>query len=137
MSEAASDSSSAPIVIKPSKRSLGHSVTTYLASLMSSDSSRFEEGARGEKPDFESSPDVLTWIKTFKGDARSEGRALFSAFAALIEFRVWMQYKFGMAAHNSEKKNFLSREVKYEPARFLTLLDCNVPMKCQRISEGS
>jgi len=103
---------------------------------MSSDSSKFEEGVRGKRPDFESSPDVLTWIRTFKGDSRSEGRALFSAFAALIEFRVWIQYKFGMAARYLENK-ILSREVKHEPARFLALLDCNVPIKCQRIPEGS
>ena len=79
---------------------MGHDETTYVASLKSSDSSGFEEGVRGGRPDFESSPDVLTWIRTFRGDARSKGSALFSAFAALIEQSVWMQYKFGMAAHD-------------------------------------
>jgi hypothetical protein len=92
VSEAARDDSNAPMVIKPWKRSLGHSVTTYLASLMSSDSTSSEleeEGVRGGRPDFESSPEVLIWIRTFRGDVvRSDGRALFRAFADLIELRV-------------------------------------------------
>ena len=64
-------------------------------------SSRFE-GVRGGRPDFESSPDVLIWIRTFRGDVvvRSEGRALFRAFAALIKLTVWTQYKFGMTIQN-------------------------------------
>lgn len=43
-------------------------------------------GERGGKPDLESSPDVFTCSRIFKGvDSRSGGSALFTASAALIE----------------------------------------------------
>jgi len=45
---------------------------------------------RGARPDFESSPEVLTCSRTRRGDGRSEGRALLSALAAFIELSVWM-----------------------------------------------
>ena len=58
--EATSESSSDPMVIKPSRRSLGHSETTCLASETSSDSSGLEIGVKTGRPDLESSPDVFT-----------------------------------------------------------------------------
>jgi hypothetical protein len=50
--------------------------------------SREEEGARGERPDLEDSPDVLIWMRTLRGAVREEGRALFKAVAALVDVRV-------------------------------------------------
>lgn len=56
-----------------------------------------EDETRGGKPDFDDSPDVLIWSRTFKGVVRVEGRALFRAVAVLVDVRVWIVWRFGMA----------------------------------------
>lgn len=53
--------------------------------------SAVDEEVRGCKPDFDSSPEVLTWISMFRGELRSEGSALFSAVAAFSEVSVCME----------------------------------------------
>ena len=36
----------------------------------------------GERPDFESSPEVLTWMRTLSSDSRFSGQFLLSAVAS-------------------------------------------------------
>jgi hypothetical protein len=54
---------------------------------MSSESG-VEEVVRGDKPDFEPSPEVLTCRRTLRGEVRSDGMALSRAVAALADVRV-------------------------------------------------
>ena len=71
------------------------------ASKASSEVSSDDESVRGEIPDFESSPDVLIWIRTRRGEVRSVGSDLFRAVAALIELSVCMLYRLGIAIRSS------------------------------------
>lgn len=50
----------------------------------------------GGSPDLTSSPEVFTWMKTFRGVLREGGRCLLSAVAVLGEVRVWIAYTFGV-----------------------------------------
>lgn len=72
------------------------------------------------------------------GEVRVSGRALLSAFAALIEFRVWMAYRLGMAISraccSSSLREEMPRTDSYIQASVFALLDCSVPMKCHLIS---
>lgn len=101
VSDAARESSRAPMVINPSRRSFGHSFNKCPASKTSSEFSSDEESVRGGIPDFESSPEVLIWIRTRRGEVRSVGRALFRAVAALIELNVCILYRLGIASRSS------------------------------------
>jgi hypothetical protein len=47
-----------------------------------------DEAESGGSPDFESSPDVLIWIRILSGVERFGGSALFKAVAAFAEVRV-------------------------------------------------
>lgn len=60
----------------------------------------------GGKPDLDSSPEVFTWTRMLRGSAREEGRALFSAVAALEDVRVWMAYRFGIATPRFSDSRF-------------------------------
>lgn len=56
---------------------------------MTSASARSDDEAEsGGSPDFESSPDVLIWIRILSGVERFGGSALFKAVAAFAEVRV-------------------------------------------------
>ena len=55
-------------------------------------SSSFEE-----RPDFESSPEVLTWMRTLRRDSRSSGQFLLSAVASFWDEIVWTVWRFGIA----------------------------------------
>ena len=100
-----------------------------------------DDGVRGGRPDLESSPEVLIWIKILRGVVRSFGSALSSALAALAEVRVWIVSRFGIACYrvsgNESYEGLVFNECQTAPASVLALLDCNVPMKCQRISRGN
>lgn len=72
-----------------------------LATTINSESAG-ESSESGGRPDFESSPEVLTCSRTLRGEeSRSAGRALFTASAALIEDRVWIVCRFGIAENGS------------------------------------
>lgn len=93
------------------------------------------EGVRGGRPDFESSPDVLTCRKTLREEVRSTGIALLSAVAALLDVRVSIAYRLGIAEHRA----YSARRSRGKPfrdvhARIFDLFDCSVPMKCHLIS---
>ena len=51
----------------------------------------------GERPDFESSPEVFTCRRTLRGDVRVEGSALSRAEAAFTVPNVWTLKRLGMA----------------------------------------
>jgi len=70
------------------------------------------------RPDFDDSPEVLIWMRMFRGVLRA-GRALFSAVAAFVDVSVWIVWRLGI-----------------DP-RIFALLDCKVPMKCHWISSGN
>ena len=85
------ESSKAPMVIKPSKRSLGV-VKICWVKITSSELSRSDHDvdwvSRG-RPDFESSPEVCTCTRTLRGDERFEGSAFSRAEAAFTDPGVW------------------------------------------------
>ncbi len=92
----------------------------------------------GGSPDLTSSPEVFTWMKTCRGVLREGGRCLLSAVAVLGDVRVWIAYMFGVTGGDDMgmRRGVLMRR-GYLRARFFALLDCNVPIKCHRISVSS
>lgn len=97
-----SDSVIDPIVISPCNRRRGHFSRICLAVTINSESAG-ESSDSGARPDFESSPEVLTCSRTLRGEeSRSAGRALFTASAALIDDMVWIVCRFGIADINPQ-----------------------------------
>ena len=98
------DESSEPIVMSPRRRSVGHLARMCAARSTTSPppaEAEAELGDRAGRPDFCSSPDVLIWMKTFKGAGRRVGSAAsveWSWFAALTDVSVSTAKRFGMAA---------------------------------------
>jgi hypothetical protein len=102
---------------------------------MVSDEAASEAVVSGGSPDFEFSPDVLIWSKMFRGVVRDSGRPLFKPVAAFSELRVWTQYRLGIADKLVLVSHELHVRVEFHlHARILALFDCNVPMKCHRMS---
>ena len=92
-----------------------------------------------ESPDFESSPEVLTWMRTFRRDCRSSGQFLFSAAASFWDETVWTVWRFGIA--NTPPcypcKSTRGRFQEHVQVASFALFDWRVPMKCQCMSSGS
>jgi len=92
-----------------------------------------------ERPDFESSPEVLTWMRTFRRDCRSSGQFLFSAVASFWDETVWTAWRFGIAeVFSCHPWGSIGRCFQvYVHAASFALFDWRVPMKCQCMSLGS
>jgi len=77
-----------------------------------------------ERPDFESSPEVLNWMKTFSRDSRSSGQFLLSAVASFWDETVWTVWRFGTAnvslCHHRKSPRRPSSRTGYE-FRFVRL----------------
>ena len=67
--------------------------------MTSSEFSRFDvdDWVSGGRPDFESSPEVFTCMRTLRGEVRFEGMALLRAEAAFTDPKVWTLKRLGIA----------------------------------------
>jgi hypothetical protein len=91
------DEATDPIVMRPLTLKPGHCSMICRARVNSS-SVAWGGVERGRRPDFDSSAEVLIWMKMFSGVVRVLGRDLERRVADLEEERVSMAYKLGMAA---------------------------------------